>query len=104
MINVTDANFKTEAIEHKGPVLIDFSASWCGPCKMVAPALNELSSEFEGKVKVIKVDVDDAPVATAEYEVRSIPCFVFLKDGKEIDRAIGAQSKSQLKDWMIKNS
>ena len=92
-INVTDANFEQEVLRSDAPVLVDFWAEWCMPCKMIAPAVDEISSENSGKLKVCKLNVDDNPDSTLKYEVRSIPTFIVFKEGKEVNRSSGATSK-----------
>lgn len=99
-VAVTDASFDTEVAQHKGVTVVDFWATWCGPCRMIAPALDELATELAGKVKIAKVDVDEAPETASNFGIRSIPCLVLFKDGQEADRVVGAQSKAQLKAWM----
>jgi len=99
-VAVNDSSFETEIAGHKGVAVVDFWATWCGPCRMIAPALDELATELAGKVKIAKVDVDEAPETASNFGIRSIPCLVMFKDGKEADRVVGAQSKAQLKTWM----
>lgn len=91
--NFTDANFEAELASGL-PVVIDFSATWCGPCKRIAPIIAELADEYEGRVIIGKCDVDDSDVLTARFGIRNVPTVVFLKDGKEVDRNIGASPKS----------
>ena len=96
----TDNNFKAEVLEAKGLVLVDFWATWCGPCMMLSPVIDTLAQEYEGKIKVGKVDVDqNSDVATA-YGISSIPCLLLFKDGELIDRKVGASPKAQLKIWL----
>jgi thioredoxin 1 len=91
---VTDADFGTEVEGQKGLTVVDFWATWCGPCRMIAPILEQLVDEYEGKVTVAKLDVDANPRAAARFGVRSIPTLLFFKDGKLVDQVIGAVPKS----------
>jgi thioredoxin 1 len=95
-INITDSNFEQEVIKSDKPVLIDFWAVWCGPCRMVAPIVEELANEYEGKVKFGKLDVDENQQTTIKYGVRSIPTLLIFKDGKLRDTIIGAIPKNQI--------
>jgi len=94
----TDDNFEAEVKNAEGVVLVDFFATWCGPCKMLAPVIDELSTEYEGKAKIGKLDVDESSKAAGEFGVQSIPTLILFKDGKEVDRMIGFQSKEVLKE------
>ncbi|RQW89478.1 MAG: thioredoxin [Geobacter sp.] len=91
-----DSNFEAEVIQSAVPVLVDFWASWCAPCKAIAPLVDALASEYEGKVKVGKVNVDESPATPAKYGIRGIPTLILFKDGKMIDQVVGAVPKSQL--------
>ena len=91
---VTDADFGTEVEGQKGLTVVDFWATWCGPCRMIAPILEQLVDEYDGKVTVAKLDVDANPRAAARFGVRSIPTLLFFKDGKLVDQVIGAVPKS----------
>ena len=97
-ITGTDDNFKEEVLDSNVPVLVDFWATWCGPCKIIAPIVEELAEEFDGKAKVIKVDVDQNQDVAGQFGIRSIPTIVFFKNGEEVDRVIGAVPKNTLKD------
>src|SRR5918999_1120542 len=93
---VTDATFETEIEKHEGLVVVDFWATWCGPCRMIAPILDQLASEYTGKAKVAKVDVDTNQQTAMRFNVRSIPSILFFKDGKLVDTVVGAVPKSHL--------
>ncbi len=97
-ITVTDENFQKEILESPEAVLVDFWADWCGPCHMMAPVIEELAGEYEGRVKVGKLDVDKNPHTASRYGIRSIPSSLFFKNGQEVDRVIGAVAKKELVD------
>ena len=96
LIALTDDNFSDEVLNAELPVLVDFWATWCGPCRMIAPIVEELSSEYEGKAKVCKLDVDAAQKTAAEFGIRSIPTLLIFKEGKVADQLIGAVPKQQI--------
>lgn len=96
-VAITDANFEAEVLRGASPVVVDFWAEWCGPCKMIAPVLDELSVEYGGKVKVTKLNVDDNPSTSSKFGIRSIPTLLFFKGGRVVDQMVGAASKSELK-------
>ena len=93
---LTDDNFSAEVLNADLPVLVDFWATWCGPCRMIAPIVQELSSEYEGRAKVGKLDVDEAQKTAAEFGIRSIPTLLIFKKGKVADQLIGAVPKGQI--------
>ncbi len=96
IIAVNDANFEDEVEKHDGLAIVDFWATWCGPCRMIAPILEQLSSEYEGRVKVTKLDVDANIKTGSRFNVRSIPTLLFFKDGKVVDQIIGAVPKGHI--------
>ncbi len=95
-IEFTDDQFKAEVLESDVPVLVDFWATWCGPCRMMTPIVEELAKEYEGRAKIGKVNTEHCPNITSEYEIISIPTIIFFKDGKPVDQIIGAVSKDAL--------
>lgn len=99
-VAVTDTNFETEVLQADIPVVVDFWAEWCGPCKTLSPLVDELASELEGKVKVVKVNIEEAPEAPTKYGVRGIPTLMIFKDGEIIDTRVGGMPKSQLSEWV----
>lgn len=97
IVYLNSKNFESEVLQSKTPVLVDFWAQWCGPCKMLSPILDELAGEYEGKVKIGKVDVDTNQELSAQYSVLSIPTLLIFKDGKVQEQHVGLKGKSELK-------
>lgn len=94
----TDENFNTEALSCELPVLVDFYADWCGPCKMLAPIIEDLAPAYEGKVKIGKLNVDNAPVTAEKYGIMSIPTLLFIKNGEVVNKIVGLVSKAALEE------
>lgn len=99
-VTVTDETFATEVLGHPRPVLVDLWAAWCAPCRMIAPALEEIAGELMGKVRIAKLNVDENPQAHAGLQVSGIPTLVMFKGGKEVDRVVGALPPPQLRAWI----
>ncbi|MBO9696605.1 MAG: thioredoxin TrxA [Sphingopyxis sp.] len=97
---ITDASFQSDVLDSDTPVLVDFWAEWCGPCKMIGPSLEEISDELAGKVVIAKLNIDDHPDAPAKYGVRGIPTMILFKNGAIADTKVGAAPKSALKGWL----
>ena len=102
-IEVTDQNFTQDVLQSTVPVLVDFWAPWCGPCRMMTPVMDELSQESAGRFKVAKCNVDENPLSASQYGVRSIPAFMLFKDGKFLDSKVGVLSKAQVLSWIEEN-
>ncbi len=102
-LHFTDANFKKEVLESDLPVLVDFWAAWCGPCKMIAPFIDDLAKEYAGKMKIGKLDVDSNSKVVTQYGVMSIPTIIFFKNGKIMNQLVGAVSKHDLKRKIEEN-
>ncbi|MBX7117346.1 MAG: thioredoxin [Myxococcaceae bacterium] len=101
-VAVSDAQFKAEVLDSKEPVLVDFWATWCAPCRAIAPALEELATQYKGKAKIAKVDVDSAQQVAQQYGIRSIPTLLMFKGGKVVEQIVGAVPKSKLEDALKK--
>lgn len=95
-ISVNDSNFEETVLQAGLPVLVDFWAEWCGPCKMMLPIIEEVSAEYEGKIIVVKVDVDSSPATAARFGIRNIPTILFFKNGGVVDKQVGAAPKTSL--------
>jgi len=93
-VSVTDATFKDEVLDSEVPVLVDFWAPWCGPCRMVAPVVEEIATEYDGKVKVVKVNTDENSAVASQYGIRSIPTLMIFKGGQKVDLLVGAVPKT----------
>ena len=100
IVHVTDASFDADVLQSELPTLVDFWAPWCGPCKMIAPILDELAIEYAGKIKVCKVDVDSSPESAAKFNVRGIPTLLMFKNGAVEATKVGALSKGQLTEFV----
>jgi thioredoxin 1 len=103
LLHVTDASFDADVIKSDVPVLVDFWAEWCGPCRMIAPVLEALAVEYAGKIKIVKVNVDDNSVSAATYGVRGIPTLLLFKNGELVDTKVGALPKGQLVAFIDNN-
>jgi len=97
---VSDANFESEVLKASGPVLVDFWAEWCGPCKQIAPVLEELSGTLGAKVKIVKLNVDESPSTASKYGIQSIPTLMIFKNGQMASRQIGSAPKQKLEQWI----
>ncbi|MBN1521653.1 MAG: thioredoxin [Candidatus Aureabacteria bacterium] len=99
-LRITDENFQTEVLESRTPCLVDFWAEWCRPCLMIAPAVEEIAREYQGKVKIAKVNVDEAGHVSSDYGIMSIPTLAVFKDGELVDKMVGASSKSAIEEFI----
>ena len=100
IVHVTDDAFEADVINSDIPVLVDYWAEWCGPCKMIAPVLDEIAAEYDGKIKVVKLNIDENPGTPPKYGIRGIPTLMLFKDGQVADMKVGALPKSKLKEWI----
>ena len=103
IVHVTDDSFENEVLQSSAPVLVDYWAEWCGPCKMIAPVLDEIADEYEGRVKLAKLNIDDNPNTPPRYGIRGIPTLMLFKDGEVEATKVGAVSKSQLTAFIDSN-
>ncbi|KGM27893.1 thioredoxin TrxA [Photorhabdus akhurstii] len=103
IIHLSDASFDTDVLNAEGPVLVDFWAAWCGPCKMIAPILDEIAPEYSGKLTIAKLNIDDNPATAPKYGIRGIPTLLLFKDGQVAATKVGALSKTQLKEFLDTN-
>ena len=99
-VYINDNDFEAQVLKASGPVVVDFWAEWCGPCKAMSPLVDELAGEVGTSVKVVKVNIDESPNAPTKYGVRGIPTFMIFKDGKVVDTKVGSMSKTALSDWV----
>ena len=99
----SDDNFEADVLKSSEPVVVDFWAEWCGPCKMIAPALEEIASEMSGQVKITKINIDENPLTPQKYGVKGLPTLMMFKNGAVAAQKIGAASKSQLAEWVAAN-
>jgi len=103
IVHVTDDDFENEVLQANAPVLVDYWAEWCGPCKMIAPVLDEIADEYDGRIKVAKLNIDDNPNTPPRYGIRGIPTLMLFKDGEVEATKVGAVSKSQLTAFIDSN-
>lgn len=98
--HVSDASFDADVLQATSPVLVDFTATWCGPCKMLSPILDQVAGEYAGKVRIVKVDVDENAATAAKYGIRGVPTLMLFKNGQATETRVGAMSKSQLAQFL----
>ncbi len=103
IVSVTDDSFESEVLKSTGPVLVDYWAEWCGPCKMIAPVLEEIAKEYQGRIKVAKLNIDENPATPPKYGIRGIPTLMLFKNGNVEATKVGAVSKSQLSAFLDGN-
>ena len=99
-ISVSDDSFDTDVLKAEGAILVDFWAEWCGPCKMISPALEEIANEMDGRVQIAKMNIDDNPMTPQKYGVRGIPTLMLFRDGQVAATKVGAVPKNQLQEWV----
>jgi thioredoxin 1 len=102
-VAVTDASFETDVLKASQPVLVDFWAEWCGPCKQIAPALEQIAQELKGSVTVAKLDIEESPTVPSRYGVRGIPTMMLFRDGKMASMKVGAMPKQKILDWLAES-
>jgi thioredoxin 1 len=102
LLELSDAEFEDKVIDSKLPVLIDFWAPWCGPCRMLSPIIEELSGEYQGRIVFAKMNTDENPVTLGQFNIMSIPSLLLFKDGQLVDRSVGMRPKPMLKEWLDK--
>lgn len=100
--HVSDSSFDSDVLQSSTPVLVDFTATWCGPCKMIAPILDQVAAEYGDRLNIVKVDVDDNQATAAKFGIRGVPTLMLFKDGEAVQTKVGAMSKSQLTDFLDK--
>ena len=98
--NISDNEFESEVLNSSSPVMVDFWAEWCGPCKTMSPLVDELANELDGKLKIAKVNIDENPDAPTKFGVRGIPTFMIFKNGQVVDTRVGGMSKTELSEWI----
>ena len=101
---VDDTNFENEVVNSDTPVLVDFWAEWCGPCKALLPVVEEIAGEMDGKIKVVKMNIEDAPETPTKYGLRGVPTLMLFKGGKVVDTRVGGMPKSQITDWITEKA
>ncbi|MBI1302114.1 MAG: thioredoxin [Alphaproteobacteria bacterium] len=102
--SVNDSDFEAEVINAEGPVLVDFWAEWCGPCKTLMPIIEQVASEMGGKIKVVKMNIEEAPETPTKYGLRGVPTLMLFKGGKVVDTRVGGMPKTQLTEWLKEKS